>query len=186
MFRIQRQHNPRIILDDKDRLIANIEAYFNGTEPPWMPNELARAIGFSSFSHLKRYLAQSYIPSFIDEAQQRNPKNTPIPQDCEAFYILDQAFSAIEDDYLRNAILDEYKFAPVEAAISIYFNKIKVKKSEAFIESQSHHDHTLNIIIGDDNQSPQQLQQLEEKKRLQAATAIPVTNQAALDIHDIL
>ena len=176
------------LLDDTDALIHNAETYFNNTDPPHTPAGLALALGFSSFAQLKTIMV-TRLKHIIDFART-DIDTTPTTPNLDTAYpdypdtqtqllsepplwlhVITTAFSIIEDDYVRNALLDEYRASTVQHLINAYFDVIARSKSENQTNITQQSDSRIQIILPD-TKPPENQPEINRLKK-----ALPQINQ---------
>ena len=91
--------------------------------------------------------------------------------------IIDAAFSHIEDQYLRAALLDEFKATTVQYALAAYFERQPINKSQSTQEINQTTNQQIKVIIEDSTTSAPQIppEDKAEIERLKNAITIDTT-----------
>ncbi len=157
------------LLEDTDALIHNAETYFNNTDPPHTPAGLALALGFSSFAQLKTVMVQRLklaLPNLPQETYPDYPdaQTQLLSEPPLWLHVITTAFSIIEDDYVRNALLDEYRASTVQHLINAYFDIIARSKSENQTSITSSSSQEIKIILPD-TRPPENTEEINRLKR---------------------
>ena len=186
MIRLTPHSNYLAILHDTESLQHNAETYLNqciSDHQPPTPAGLSLALGFSSFSQLKAAMKRAIIRQTAERSSDNADPDTIIFEPPPFLPIIDAAFSHIEDQYLRAALLDEFKATTVQYALAAYFDRQPINKSQTQTEINQTTNQQIKVIIEDSTTTAPAISE-EDKAEIERlknaitveATPIPTAN----------
>ena len=179
MILLKPKSNYLAVLHDTEALRHNGETYLSqclADDQPPTPAGLALAFGFSSFSHLKACMKRAIERRVTDEHAD-NPHNhhtTVIFNPPPFLPIIDMAFSHIEDQYLRAALLDEFRASTVQYALAAYFDRQPIQKSKSTQEINQTQNQQIKVIIEDSTTASSSISPEEQEEIARLRRAVPV------------